>query len=178
MTTLSHTAERPSSRIQVLEAIYSLYESEVDVTAEALVRYTGLKTVTVNDCIKELKERDDIWSLERGVYRPKLRHEKSRAITVTAMPDGMVKLEIGDLVINLTPRESQIMAPYFAWLNMQVAASAHNHASMWMADRLAKAERRIKALGDARKLDRAQQQEIENTEEKPQADPDQLRLEV
>ena len=171
-------SERPSSRTQVLEAIYSLYESEVDVTAEALVRYTGLKTVTVNDCIKELKERDDIWSLERGVYRPKLRHEKSRSVSVTALPDGTVNLEVGDVVLILTPRETHIMAPFFAGLNMQVAASAHNHASMWMADRLAKAERKIKAMGDARKLDRAQQLAIEDASVKPESDPNQLKLEV
>lgn len=177
MNEQSKMSERPSSRTQVLEAIYSLYESEVDVTVESLVRYTGLKTVTVNDCIKELKERDDIWSLERGVYRPKLRHEKSRAISITPLPSGTVKLEVGDVVLDLTPREAQVVAPFFAGLNTQVAASAYNHTTMMMMDRLAKAERKIRAMEEAKKLENALQLEIE-ADPAPETNPNQLKLEV
>lgn len=170
-------SEKPSSRVQVLEAIYSLHEGEVEVTVDSLVRYTGLKTVTVNDCIKELRERDEIWSLERGVYRPKLRHEQSRAVSITPHPSGMVKLEIGDVVLDLTPREVQIVAPFFAGINTQVAASAYNHTTMAVADRLAKAERKIRAMEELRKLENAKQTELDVTPI-PEVNPNQLRLEV
>jgi predicted transcriptional regulator len=167
--------ERKSSRIQVLEAIHSLYEQEVDVTIDSLVRYTNLKTVTVNDCIKELKERDEIWSLERGVYRPKMRHEQSRSPSLTMLPNGMVKLEIGDTVENLTPREVALLAPFFAGISMQIAASSYNHNVMMMGDRIAKAERKVRALECAGKQDNGPSL-IEDAEAKE--DPRQLKIEA
>ena len=96
-----------SSRVQVLEAIRELHDQERVVTTPALIRVTGLKTVTVSDCLKELKERDEIYSPDRGVYLPKIEHPPSRAVSRTNLPDGRVKLEVGDEVLMLTPRESR-----------------------------------------------------------------------
>ena len=171
----SQLGERPSSRNQVREAIHSLHEAEIDVTVESLVRVTGLKTVTVNDCIKDLKERDEIWSVERGVYRPRIRHPESRVVSTTMLPSGMVKLEVGDIVLDLTPREVHILAPFFAGINMQVAASAHNHMVMALGERLAKSERRVKAL---EMVSRDDQPQLVFEDVEAKEDPRQLRMEV
>lgn len=99
-----------SSRVQVLEAIRDLYDQEIPVNSPAIARVTGLKPVTIADCIKELKERDEIWAPERGVYRPVVKHPPARAVSRTTLPDGTVKLEVGDDVLTLTPRESRMVA--------------------------------------------------------------------
>ncbi|QIL80995.1 hypothetical protein G7047_14640 [Diaphorobacter sp. HDW4A] len=96
-----------SSRVQVLEAVRELHDQERVVTTPALMRVTGLKQVTVSDCLKELKDRGEIWSPERGVYLPKYEHPPSRAVSRTNLPNGSVKLEVGDVVLELTPRESR-----------------------------------------------------------------------
>ena len=96
-----------SSRVQVLEAVRELHDQERVVTTPSLMRVTGLKPVTVADCLKELKERDEIWSPERGVYLPRFEHPPSRAVSRTNLPNGSVKLEVGDVVLELTPRESR-----------------------------------------------------------------------
>ena len=148
--------DRPSSRNIVLDTIYTLFEHEVDVTVETIARYTGLKIVTVNDCIKDLKEREEIYSIERGVYRPKVRNAPARAVSITPMPLGTVKVEVGDVVLDLVPREVQLLAPFFAGYLHQVAASAYTHNSMMMAERIAKSERKIKAL-EAKKASEVRQ---------------------
>lgn len=100
---------RLSSRVQVLDAVCELYDQELPVTTAAIMRATGLKPVTVADCIKELKERGEIWTPERGVYRPVMKHPPARAVSRTTLPDGSVKLEVGDDVLTLTPRESRMV---------------------------------------------------------------------
>jgi len=103
-------ADSISSRVQVLEVIRDLYDQELPVTTSAIMRATGLKHVTVTDCVKELRERGDIWAPERGVYRPVIKHPPARAVSRTTLPDGTVKLEVGDEVLTLTPRESRLVA--------------------------------------------------------------------
>lgn len=103
-------ADRISSRVLVMDAIKDLYDQEIPVTSPAIMRVTGLKPVTVADCIKELKERGEIWAPERGVYRPVLKHPPARAVSRTTLPDGTVKLEVGDEILTLTPRESRMVA--------------------------------------------------------------------
>lgn len=166
--------ERQSSRNQVRDAITSLLESEIDITSETIARFTGLKMVTVNDCIKNLHERGEIVRLNHGRYKPNIRHEPSRTPSLTITPTGTVKLEIGDDMIEFTPREVQIIAPFFAGINLQVAASEYNHTTMLLAERLAKSERKIRALEKKRTdADQLPLDEVEVVE-----DPRQLRMEV
>ena len=103
-------ANRFSARTQVLEAICELYEQEQAVTSESIERATGLKRVTIADCLKFLKDRGDIYTLERGVYRPTIKHPPARPVSRTTLPDGTVKLEVGDEMLTLTPRESRMVA--------------------------------------------------------------------
>jgi hypothetical protein len=49
--------------------------------------------------IDSLIENHHIQRLDRGIYAPVLRHT-NRAVTVTAMPDGLTKVEIGDAWAN------------------------------------------------------------------------------
>jgi len=169
--------ERTSSRIVVLEAIMSLHEADVEVTAEAIIRHTGLKYVTVADCIKELKEREEIWSLERGVYRLKVNHKPARACSVSPLPDGSVVVEVGDQCVILTPREIDLVSPYFAGVNQRAAAAAYNHTVMMLHERMTKAERKAKALEAmiTKVVNRQPDQLAIEMEEK---DPRQLTIEV
>lgn len=106
----ANEVDRISSRVLVMDAIKDLYDQEIPVTSPAIIRATGLKPVTVADCIKTLKERGEIWTPERGIYRPVLKHPPARAVSRTTLPDGTVKLEVGDEILTLTPRESRMVA--------------------------------------------------------------------
>lgn len=111
-----------SSRVLVLEAVQELYCQEISITTSMLMRVTGLRHVTVADCIKALKERGEIWSPARGVYLPVMKHPPARAVSRTALPDGTVKLEVGDDVLTLTPRESRMVAEAMGGTNTLIAA--------------------------------------------------------
>lgn len=138
--------DKRSSRVQVLEAIRALSNYEMPVTSETITRHTGLRAVTVADCIKELRERDEIWSPERGVYRLQ-QGQTSIAVTVMATEDGGVKIEKGDVVMELNHHEWRVkLAPFAAAAAIQTVAIEHAHNTMILAERNRKLERRIAAL--------------------------------
>ena len=156
-------ADKRSSRVQVLEAITALSNYEMPVTSETIARHTGLKAVTVADCIKELKEREEIWSPERGVYRVQ-RGETSMAVSVTPTEDGGVKIEKGDVVLALNHHEWRVkLAPLAAAGAFQTIAIEHAHNTMILAERNRKLERRIAALEGLIGSDPAQRGLLEPT---------------
>ena len=60
-------AERRSSRDMVLEAIMELTDSEMSSKTPDLVRVTGLSFSVVNDSVKVLKQRGQIYS-DNGAF--------------------------------------------------------------------------------------------------------------
>ena len=140
------SADKRSSRVRVLEAIQALSNYQQPVTSDSIARHTGLRPVTIADCIKELKERDEIWSPERGVYRLQS-GETSVLVSVTVTPDGRAKIEKGDAIVELTPHEWRTqLAPLAAAGAIQTVAIEHAHHTLLLAERNRKLERRVAAL--------------------------------
>lgn len=145
--------EKRSSRVTVLEAIHRLSDLEMPITNDSIVRQTGLKTVTVADCLKELKERDEITSIERGVYRPLHKHPPSQVIYFASMPDGRTRIEKGDSVIEFTPHEmSHQVSPKLAGYVAQFMAVENAHQVMYLVEQDRRKDRRIAALEAKLKL--------------------------
>ena len=109
-------------RQQVLEAVRDLHDQGLTITRASLIRATGLKTVTVDECLKDLKRKELIWSPERGVFRPTESHPPARPMSKTILPNGLVKIEIGDEVLTLTPKENRMLAELQGGAAAQLAA--------------------------------------------------------
>lgn len=136
-----------SSRTQVLEAVKALHEQEMEVTSESIQRHTGLKMVTVADCLKELKERDEVWSPERGVYRPRDKEECSQPIFFTSLPGGGMTVEKGDAIIQFTSYEwRQHVAPAAAGYCAQTVLIEHTHHTMRLVEMVHKLQRKVDYL--------------------------------
>lgn len=147
MTEKTTITDNRSGPVRVLEAVHALYEQEMEITSASLVRHTGLKSVTVAECLKTLKQLDDIWSPERGIYRPCQRHEQSEAISITVMPTGHVKLEKGDQVMAFNPHEWRTqVAPVAAGAAAQTAVIEHTHQTLQLADMVRRLRRQVEGL--------------------------------
>lgn len=118
---------RKNSTELVLEAIEDMHAQEQVVTREALVEHTGLKMTIVDDRIGVLIEDGRVHRVRSGVFVPAAKHPPTRAISKTVMPDGLVKLEIGDDVLTLTPREDRALAALQAGVAVQFAAINLGH---------------------------------------------------
>lgn len=144
-----------SSKELVLEAVRELYAQEQIVTRETLAEYTGLTMTVVDDRIAVLVDDGQVIRVQRGVFIPAPTWPAARPISKTILPDGFVKIEIGDEVLTLTPRESRALGELTAAAAQQFAAielgRQANEVTAELAQRITTLRRRINALeGEAR----------------------------
>ena len=111
-----------TTKQQILDAIQDLHNAEQMVTREALQEVTGLKLTIIDDRTAVLVDEGAVIRKGRGVFVPAVQHPPARPISKTQMPDGTVKIEIGDVVLDLTPREDRLLAQLQAGVAVQTAA--------------------------------------------------------
>lgn len=143
--------KRSSTQV-VLEALQDLHRLEQIVTREAVAGLTGLKPAVVDDRLKALVDEGLAARIQRGIYVPVEQHPPARHISKTLLPDGTVKIDIGDQVLTLTPREDRMLANLFAGVTLQTSAIELGHNAALMAAtlsaRMNKLERILMRVGD------------------------------
>ncbi|MBE9589993.1 hypothetical protein IM753_03175 [Moraxella sp. K127] len=93
----------------VLEAVIDLHNKETPASRTTIAKLTGIKQTAVDECLKRLADDELIYRLCSGVYAPVVQHPPQRTIYKTMLPDGTVKLDIGDDVLTLTPKEARTL---------------------------------------------------------------------
>ena len=126
MTTAEQRASKSSTSI-VLEAVRDLHAQEQVVTRETLAQVTGLKMTVIDDRIGVLVDDGQVVRVRRGVYVPAVVHAPSRPMSKTVLPDGTIKIEIGDELLTLTPREDRTLALLQAGVAVQYASIESGH---------------------------------------------------
>lgn len=134
---------RKSTTALVLEAVQDLHAQEQIVTRETLAELTGLKLSVIDDRLGTLADDGAILRVQRGVYVPAPQHPPARPMSKTVMPDGMVKIEIGDEVLTLTPREDRMLGGLQAGAAAQLSAIETGHQTARLNAELAEQLRRL-----------------------------------
>ncbi len=107
-----HKIERTNRQI-VLETITELCERGQSASRASVVRLSGLKATIVDERIKDLKAQNLIRCDVPGFYEP-VDQTVDRPVSTTSMPFGRLKIEIGDFLVELTPREAVRLAEQVA----------------------------------------------------------------
>jgi hypothetical protein len=143
-------AENLTSGQKIWDAMRDLANQEQVITRELLEDLTGLKMYIIDSHIKTLKSAGKIVALVGGVYRIANEYPVTRSMSKTVLPDGMVKIEIGDEVLTLTPKEDRALAGLQAGAAVQYAAIDAGRASTMLAAQLGeqvkKLSRQVAAL--------------------------------
>ena len=130
----------------ILEAIEDLHNQEQIVTRETLSQLTELKLSIIDDRLSYLVDSGYIIRVQRGVFVPAPKHRPSRLMSKTVLPDGTVKIDIGDdEVLTLTPREARALG------NLMVA-EAMQYSNIEMGHHMAILQSEVS--GQVRKLTR------------------------
>ena len=130
----------------ILEAIEDLHNQEQIVTRTTLADLTGLQLSIIDDRLSYLVDSGQIIRVQRGVFIPAPKHRPSRIMCKMVLPDGTVKIEIGDdHILTLTPREARNLG------NLMVA-EAMQYANIEMGHHMAILQSEIS--GQVRKLTR------------------------
>lgn len=104
---------RPTSQI-VFDAIVELHNAEQIVTREVLRDVTGLKMTVIDDHIKTMCDNERVRRIKNGVFAPMLAPPPARAVSVTSIPGGLCKIEVGDTCLELWPREERLLGKLLA----------------------------------------------------------------
>lgn len=109
----TQTQAHRTNKQRVLHAVSTLCEHNQLASRQSVIRITGLSKTTVDERIKDLKAEGLIRCDVPGFYEP-VDHSVDRMVSVTNMPHGRVKVEIGDSLLVLTPREAFELAKFLA----------------------------------------------------------------
>ena len=102
------------NRDAVLKAITDLTEHGHQASRRRIAEVTGLRMSTVDDHITRLREQGVIRSLYAGLFEL-VDTTPDRAVSVTALPRGRFKVEVGnDVCEALTPRETLALSKLLA----------------------------------------------------------------
>ncbi|NML24317.1 hypothetical protein [Zoogloea dura] len=146
-----------TTRQQILDAVQDLHNQEQLVTREALQEVTGLKLTIIDDRLATLVDDGALIRKSRGVFVPAVLHPPARIITKSILPDGLVKIEIGDEVLTLTPREDRTLASLQAGTAVQFAAIEIGHEMSAMVaamrKRIGHLEAKLKGFEGGKQLD-------------------------
>jgi hypothetical protein len=106
----------------VLQAIIDLADVHRAASRQQIVSLTGLKLGAVDDTIKRLKEDGRVLSMVPGLFEPVPTTAPDRAISVTLMPQGMVKIEFADgPTIDATKHEARTLGKLLAGMAQETA---------------------------------------------------------
>jgi hypothetical protein len=106
MATQDGVSRPRSNRSVVYQAIVDLCAANRQASRKAICDYTDLPLSIVDDHVKNLKDDGVIRVVVAGIFEP-VDQTPDRPISGTMIPNGLYKLEIGDMVIQLTMREAR-----------------------------------------------------------------------
>lgn len=139
------TDARMTIKSSLLDHITQMFETrgKVPVSRQDLMQETNIKGDTLKDHLDALIDDGLVYRVRRGLYAP-VDHKPTRPISITDMPDGSVKIEVGDEMLNLSVNEHKVIA---ARMGARPAADMVNPG---MADMLARSiERHVRELSES-----------------------------
>lgn len=103
----------------IYQCIVDLTNTNRVATRQVVSSMTGLKMSIVDDHVKRLKADGKIHSPVAGVFEPVEDAPIDRAVSVTYLSNGRVKLEVGDECLDLTLREASSVGAATAGAGMK-----------------------------------------------------------
>ena len=97
----------------IWDTILELRNSERRINRRALADITGLKPGIVDDHVERWIEKDQLRRAGNGELEVIEQFPASRPVSVTGLRSGLVKLEVGSDLLELTPTEARDIARWF-----------------------------------------------------------------
>lgn len=105
--------KRPTGQI-IWETIVALSNEERTITRHVLRDVTGLAFPLIDDHVERLVTRGKILKAGQGLIEVVPLYPPERPQSLTVLPSGLVKFEIGDQYLELTPPEARRHGLLFA----------------------------------------------------------------
>ena len=106
---LTHTTpheEKATTGQIIWETIVGLTNDERSITRQILRDVTGLSYEVIDDHIKKLENNRKVVKVGKGLIEIVPIYPPERPQSITLLPSGIVKWEIGDVLVEMTPPEA------------------------------------------------------------------------
>ncbi len=149
-TETTSAAPAITSTQRIFDAVRDLREVDQIATRETVAELTGLKMAIVDDRLRALVDDGKLKRLLRGVYELVETFPEPRPIYCGILHSGMVKLELGEDVLTLTPSEARRTARALGGFAEDARVIESTKAHLFLATELAakveRQEREMKAM--------------------------------
>jgi hypothetical protein len=107
---------------RVYQAIVDLHNAQRAASRQTIAHLTGLKFSQIDDQVKILKDDRQIRPVVNGTFEPVHQFPPNRAMSMTELADGSVKIELGDAELEMTPSEARMVGKSLMGVAMEIAA--------------------------------------------------------
>lgn len=104
------TDTSPSRAQLIYQTIVDLGASNHVASRQVLMEATGLTYGVIDDHVKRMIEDGRIRRVVNGIFEAVPVVPEDRAVSITHLPGGGVKLEVGDFCIDLSMRETRMVS--------------------------------------------------------------------
>lgn len=118
---MSHGPKEITSTQLVFDAARDLHAMGEEITREALVAATGLKQYIVDERLRVLVGDERMKRVGRGAFALGEQYHEARAMSKTLLPNGLMKYEIGDVTLLLSPAEDRMLCILVAGSSAHIA---------------------------------------------------------
>lgn len=126
-----------TSTQRVFDAVRDLREVDQTATRETVAELTGLKMSVVDDRLRALVDDGKLKRLLRGIYELVETYPEPRPIYCGILHSGMVKMEVGEDVLTLTPSEARRAARALGGFAEDARVIESTKAHLFLATELA-----------------------------------------
>lgn len=106
--TTTPTARGQSAQM-VWDAILELHNAEKRINRQAISALTGLRPTIVDDHVERLRDAGKLARAGKGDLELLDTFPPPRPISKTELSNGLVKIEVGDVCLDLSPKEMRML---------------------------------------------------------------------
>jgi len=128
--------------IRVLDACKMLFDADMAPSRDLLAERTGLSLGAVDEAVKALRKLG-LLTKEPQSYKPIPQYKENRIVSGSPLPSGEFKVELGDDVLTLTPKETRDLGMLLQGAALESAALANQR---WLMERIERMERENQTL--------------------------------
>ena len=107
--TTTPAAARGQSAQMVWDAIIELHNAEKRINRQSIAALTGLRPTIVDDHVERLRDAGKLARAGKGDLELLDTFPPPRPISKTELSNGLVKIEIGDTCLDLSPKEMRML---------------------------------------------------------------------
>lgn len=138
------TVEKKITGKDVLDCVLTQQRLFRTVTRELVADVMNIPQTVADHHLKILVNNGSLMRVRAGVYAvDDVAKASTRPVSTTVLPDGTLKIEIGDCVVDLNPDETQMLSRFLCGFSLENYLIGKQKKAPWTQSSLAQPDIRL-----------------------------------